>query len=60
MYGFFKAAISWERFTSEGLIPRLGIFLTSLSFIGLVCCLGFFCEIGVDLFLIKSTVGKII
>lgn len=59
MESFFKAAESWERLTSEGLIPSLGIFLTSLNFSGLVCCL-FFCEIGVDLFLkLICTVGKI-
>lgn len=59
MYSFFKAAVSWERLTSEGLTPSLDIFLTSLSFSGL-CCL-FFHEIGVDLFLkLTCTVGKII
>lgn len=58
MDGFFKAAVSWERLTSEGLIPSLSIFLTSLSFSGLVCCL-FFCKIGVDLFLkLTCMVGK--
>lgn len=58
LYSFFKAAVPWERRTSEGLIPSLGIFLTSLSFSGLVCCL-FFCEMGVYLFLkLTCTVGN--